>query len=388
MGCGSRVVVRKLSVSERLLHIVHTESSRGWGGQEIRVLTEAKGMIDRGHRVTLVAPAESRVTLVAAAMGIPVVTLPIARKRLSALWAMMRWLKRAGHDVDVINTHSSTDSWLAALACALLPGAPPIVRTRHVSSPIARNVQTRWLYQQAASHVVVTGEALRQQLQRDNGFSAESMTSVPTGIDLQRFSPLAGVNRKEERRRELDLSEGPCLGILATLRNWKGHAYLFEAFAQLADEFRDWQLLVVGDGPQRSNLEKLAIRLNLAQRIHFAGNRDDAERWFQAMDLFALPSYGDEGVPQSIMQAMATGLPVVSTPVGAIAEAVDEGGSGLLVEPRNAIALAAALRRFMVDPELREQFGVAGLARARERFGLDLMVDRMIHIFRAHARRR
>lgn len=375
-------------MSASSLHIVHTESSCGWGGQEIRVLTEARGMIARGHRVTLVAPAESRIAQVAPGMGIPVCTLPIARKRLPALWAMLRWLRRAGPDIDVINTHSSTDSWLVAVACALLPGAPPIVRTRHVSSPVARNAQTRWLYQRAASHVVVTGEALRRQLQRDNGFSAASMTSVPTGIDLQRFSPLADVDRKEVHRRELGLPAGPCLGILATLRNWKGHVYLFEAFAQLADEFPDWQLLVVGDGPQRDNLGKLAERLELVPRIHFAGNRDDAERWFQAMDLFALPSYGDEGVPQSIMQAMATGLPVVSTPVGAIAEAVDEGNTGLLVEPRNAVALAAALRRLMADRTLREQFGEAALARARERFGLDLMVDRMTHIFRAHARGR
>src|SRR5204862_440779 len=141
------------------LHIVHAESSCGWGGQEIRVLTEARGMIACGHRVTLLAPAESRIAQVATGMGIAVQPLPIDRKRLSGLWAMFRWMRRNSRNVDVINTHSSTDSWLVALACALLPGAPPIVRTRHVSSPIASNAQTRWLYQRAASHVVVTGEA-------------------------------------------------------------------------------------------------------------------------------------------------------------------------------------------------------------------------------------
>ncbi len=374
-------------MSERKLHIVHTESSCGWGGQEIRVLSEMRGMQERGHRVTLVTPPEARIATVAREMGLTVVTLPITRKRLPALWALWQWLRRESAGIDVLNTHSSTDSWLAAVACRLLPGAPPIVRTRHVSSPVSRNGQTRWLYQRAAAHVVVTGEALRTQLQRDNGFAAASMTSVPTGIDLARFVRLDPAARPAHVAA-LGLPPGPYLGILATLRNWKGHAYLFDAYAELAAEFPDWRLLVVGDGPQRHNLERRAGELGLAERIHFVGNRDDAERWFQAMDLFVLPSYGDEGVPQSIMQAMACGLPVVSTPVGAIAEAVDADRSGLLVAPRDAQALAAALRRLIAAPELRAQFAAAGWDKAQRQFGLARMVDRMEAIFRAHARPR
>ncbi|MCB4360177.1 glycosyltransferase family 4 protein [Quatrionicoccus australiensis] len=373
-------------MSERLLHIVHTESSCGWGGQEIRVLTEAKGMIGRGHRVTLVAPAESRIAQAAPAMGIPVVTLPIARKRLPALWAMLKWLLREGRGIDVINSHSSTDSWLVALACTLLPDAPPIVRTRHVSSPVNTSAQTRWLYQRAVAHVVTTGEALRQQLQRDNGFRADSMTSVPTGIDLARFTPLPADQVKAAHRAMLGLPAGPVLGILATLRNWKGHAYLLDAFASLASDFPEWSLLVVGDGPQRKNLEAQAARLALSERVRFVGNRDDPEQWFKAMDIFVLPSYGDEGVPQSIMQAMASALPVISTPVGAIPEVVEPDLTGLLVATRDSLAIAAALRCLMCDERLREGLGQTGRTRAQARFGIDNMLDRMETIFRAHAR--
>ena len=105
------------------------------------------------------------------------------------------------------------------------------------------------------------------------------------------------------------------------------------------------------------------------------------------MDLFTLPSYGDEGVPQSIMQAMACGLPVVSTPVGAIGEAVDRDVTGLLIPPRDSAQLAAALHRLMADDGLRQSFGEAGWQRAQKRFGLENMVDRMQSIFRAHARK-
>lgn len=362
------------------LAIIHTESSCGWGGQEIRILTEAAGMLRRGHRVVLLCPPESNIFRAAGERGIPVVGLPIARKRLPGIFALRRWLAAEGRHYDIINTHSSTDAWLAALATRLLHGAPAMVRTRHVSSQIRNNRPTRWLYTQATRHIVTTGEALRQQLHRDNGFDLARMTSIPTGIDLSWFSPADRI----DSRRKLGLAERPTLGILGTLRNWKGHVYLFQAFAELRRTFPDWQLLVIGDGPQRQNLQRLATELQIQDQVMFAGNRDDVPDWLNCLDVFALPSYGEEGVPQSIMQAMACGVPVVSTPVGAIGELVRHDETGLVVEPRQAAALAEALARLMRDPTLRATLAAAGLRLARERCGLDIMLDRMEEVFRQH----
>lgn len=373
-------------MDRRRLHIVHTESSCGWGGQEIRILTEAQGLQKRGHRLSLLTPEGACIAESARQRGIAVIEVPIRKKRLSGLIRMAAWLQRHKNSIDIINTHSSTDTWLTALAAQIIPGAPPILRTRHVSSPVNRSRQTAWLYQRAVSHVVVTGEAIRQQLHRDNGFALESMTSVPTGIDLNRFSPLPSEQGKIEQRLKLGLPVGPIVGIVATLRNWKGHAYLLEAFAALAHSFPDWTLLVVGDGPQRTNLERKATELEIKHRIFFVGNRDDVPEWLRAMDIFALPSYGDEGVPQGIMQAMACGLPVISTPVGAIGEAVIDGATGILVTPRDSAALAEALAGLMTDERRRLDFGAAGLARARQRFGIDLMLDRMESLFFTYAR--
>jgi len=92
----------------------------------------------------------------------------------------------------VINTHSSTDAWLVAVACATLPRMPAVVRTRHVSTPVNNSTTTRWLYTRATAHLVVTGEALKAQLVRDNGYDPARITSVRTGIDLARFRPLDG----------------------------------------------------------------------------------------------------------------------------------------------------------------------------------------------------
>lgn len=363
----------------RPLAIVHTENSCGWGGQEIRILSEARGFLDRGHRITLIAPPEAPIAPAADALGIPVVRLPIGRKRLPGLLALRDWIGDHHGGIDVVNTHSSTDSWLVAAACATLRGAPPIVRTRHVSTTVRNRPTTRWLYARATAHVVTTGEALRVQLARDNGVPLARMTSVPTGIDLDRFVP--GI--AAAARGALGLPDRPLLGIVSTLRDWKGHDYLFEALAADRARWSGWQVVVVGDGPYRDRLDAHLARLGMADAVRFAGQQHDVVPWLQAMDLFTLPSYGEEGVPQAIMQAMACALPVVTTTVGAIREAVEDGVTGVVVAPRSAAELGSALARLRDDAPLRARLGAAGRARAVERFGIAAMLDRMEAVFRA-----
>jgi glycosyltransferase involved in cell wall biosynthesis len=369
-------------MSERpALRILHTEASLGWGGQEIRVLTEARGVARLGHRVVLAAPREARICQQAASYGVEAVALPIGRKRLGGLLALRRYL--AAERFDVVNCHSSTDSWLAALACATLDARPALVRTRHISASLPRNAATRWLYARATDRIVTTGERLRRQVVAETGAPEARITSIPTGIDLERFSP--GDARAARASLGLPL-EGPIVGIVATLRSWKGHRYLFRALAGL--ERRDAMLLVVGDGPQRGALEALARELGLGARIRFAGNQADVAPWMRAMDIFCLPSYANEGVPQALMQAMACGLPVVTTPVGSIDEIVTDGESGVMVPPSDERALRSALEDLLGDPGRRSALAGRALQVARERFGEARMVERMVEVFRDAARAR
>ena len=360
------------------MRILHTESSIGWGGQELRILTEAQGMLARGHEVMLLSAPSADIYPAAKARNIPVVALPIEKKRPRALLAMRRWLAAHRGRFDVINTHSSTDSWLVALARATLRDLPPVVRTRHVSTRVNNNRGTRWLYQRACAHIVTAGEALRAQLARENGFALERMTSVPTGIDLERYRPLD----RAAARREVGMDQRHALGIVATLRDWKGHDYLLDAWARLARRFPDWQLIVIGEGPQRARLEGRVAAEGLASSVRFVGNQDNVPVWLNSLELFTLPSYGDEGVPQAIMQAMACGLAVVATPVGAIEEAVQRGRTGLIVPPRDAPALAAALAALMEDPARRTAMGRAGREYAEAHFGINRMLDQMEAVFR------
>ncbi|MEO5675981.1 MAG: glycosyltransferase family 4 protein [Usitatibacter sp.] len=357
------------------LRILHTEASLGWGGQEIRVLTEARGVRRLGHEVVLAAPPESRIFAEARHFGVETLALPIGAKRLRGLWALRRLL--AHRPFDVVNTHSSTDAWLAAIACTTLGRAPPTVRTRHISAPLPSNGATRWLYARASARVVTTGERLRQQVMREAAIDGARVVSIPTGIDLARFRP----GNRDAMRSALGLdAAAPLIGIVATLRSWKGHRYLLEALAAMTR--KDPVVVIVGDGPQRAALETLAAAPGLAGRVVFAGNQADVAPWLQALDIFCLPSYANEGVPQSLMQAMACGLPVVTTPVGSIEEIVSDGDTGVLVPPEDAARLREAIERLLPDAGLRAALGRRAAQVARERFGEEHMVERMVAVFR------
>jgi len=361
------------------LKILHTEASRGWGGQEIRILNETAGMMQRGHEVMIACTPESNIAREASARGIEVVELPLEKPSLSGVMALRRWLQ--AHPVDVINTHSSADSWLAAGATRFWRKRPGIVRTRHISAPVAKHWLARWLYQSATDHVVTTGERLRQTLINDNGMDPGHVTSIPTGIDVQHFAP----GDRARARSGLGLpAEGMIVGIVATLRSWKGHAYLLEAFAERAQD--NAYLLIVGNGPQREHLKQRIDELGIRRKVIMPGNQSDVLPWLQSMDVFALPSYANEGVPQGLMQAMACELPVISTPVGSIDELVAADETGLMVEPKNAAALASALSRLLEDADLRRQLGRAGRQRVEQAYTDCLMLERMQAVFEKVAR--
>ena len=362
------------------LAIVHTESSLGWGGQEIRILSEAQGFIRRGHNVKLLCPPQARIFGEAAAWGVPAVALPIGRKRPSALKALLAWLQQ--NRPHVVSSHSSTDTWLAALALLVLGRPCPLVRTRHISAPVPRNALSRWLYTRATARIVTAGEALKKELIERNGFPPQRIDSVPTGIDVRRYQP----GDKAAARAALKLPQDMKLvGIVATLRSWKGHRFLVEAVAGLPQSVG---LVIVGDGPQREALEALIDREGMRTRTWLAGNQRDVLPWLHALDAFALPSYANEGVPQALVQAMLTGLACVTTQAGSIAEVALPGATALVVPPQDAQALRSALARLLEDEVLAKRLGDAARAHCSEHFSYEMMLDKMEMIYRQVSGRR
>jgi glycosyltransferase involved in cell wall biosynthesis len=357
------------------MKIVHTEASLGFGGQEMRILNEAQGLQQRGHQVTLLCPKHAEIYAIAKNRGLKVVDLPIGKKKLIGLWQLYRWLLI--NKPDVVNTHSSTDSWLTALASIFLPSPPAVVRTRHISAAISQSRLSRWLYTKASKHIVTTGENLRQTLIEVNSYPADQITSIRTGIDLNRFKP----SDKQIARLTLDLdSTKTIIGIVATLRSWKGHRYLLEAFAKLPNQ-QQLQLVMVGDGPQWEALQTQVNSLGLADRVIFAGRQSNVETWLQALDIFCLPSYANEGVPQALMQSQACGIPAITTLVGSIDEAVIPNQTALIIDPEDSQAITDALTVLINDLPLRQQMGSQAYRFAEQRFSDTAMLDAMERVF-------
>lgn len=356
--------------------ILHTESSTGWGGQEIRIITEAAGMMKRGHRMMLACQPGSVISKRAPEQGIETFVMRLGGALDIAGIRRLRALMRK-QKVDIVNTHSSKDSWCAGLA-AKLAGSVKVVRTRHLSIPIKKNFDSKLLYGTLPDAVVTTGEALREHVIEQVNLPADRVVSIPTGIDLEKFDP----NRADGSavRSELGIAPGvPLIGTVGMLRRMKGHAYFIEAVARIVKRYPRARFLIVGDIAFASSIkERLSAQMNdlgIADRIIMTGYREDIPEIMAALDIFVLASISNEGVPQVVNQALAMRKPVVATDVGGVQEQVIDGLTGLLVEKENSEQLAQAVIKLLADRDRARQMGENGRKLVEERFSSDVMLD-------------
>ncbi len=351
--------------------ILHTESSTGWGGQEVRILTEAGWLHEEGWRPALAGQPRSPILAEAARRGIDVV--PVTMRGpwdLAAVATLAAVVTR--RRVALIHTHSSVDAWLGGMAARL--SRIPVVRSRHVSIPI----RARWnpVYAFLADRVVTSGEAIRRMV-LDAGVPPAKVVAIPAGVDLDAFGPGPGGDRL---RVELGLS-GPVIGSVAMFRGSKGHQHLIEAFDRVRRELPTAHLLLVGDGPRRPEIERLARDRGLSGTVHFTGFRPDVPDLLRALDCFTLASTKTEGVPQSLLQAFATEVPVVASAVGGIPEVVVDHVTGILVTPGDPAALARGLLATLREPEAARRRTKAARQLVETRFSRALAIRRVIAVY-------
>ncbi len=358
------------SLPQRTYTILHTESSLGWGGQERRVLAEAEAMQRRGHRLLLACDPRGELYRRAQGRGFHIAPLACGGYlRNLVAWLRLRRLLHV-YKVDILNTHSSLDSWIGALAWRSLRKRPGLVRTRHLSTQVHDNLPTRWLYR-APGAIITTGESTRDLLSRHLGVPEQRIFSIPTGVSLEEFAPR---EKSPELLARLQLPAAAFIfGTVAVLRSWKGHLYLLEALQKIVRRGDAAFLVVVGEGPYRVVIEDRVRELGLEAWVRLVGYQEEVAPWFALMDAVVLASYANEGVPQALLQAMAMGKALVGAAVGGIPEVVIEDETGLLVPPRDAAALARALGLLMEDAGHRRELGQRGREFVAARFGLPQM---------------
>lgn len=351
--------------------VLHVESSPGLGGQEMRTLSEARWTAERGWRVLLAGQPDGRFVGRAREAGLEVVSVRMRGARdLRAVRALARLIRR--ERVSIVHTHSSVDAWVGGLAARV--AGVPVVRTRHVSIRIRRrwNPVYRWL----ADRVITSGEAIRR-LVVESGVDPRRVVAIPAGVDLGEFG---GAGDGDGVRERLGLSR-PVIGSVAMFRGSKGHAHLIDAFAMVHARHPSARLLLVGDGIRRPWVEGLARERGLGEAVVFTGFRADVPDLLRSMDCFVLASTRTEGVPQSLLQAFAAGVPAVASAIGGIPEVVRDGETGVLVQPEDAAALARAIESVLGDPA-----GAAARARTarklvEERFSHDAAVSRLLALY-------
>jgi glycosyltransferase involved in cell wall biosynthesis len=352
--------------------VLHAESSRGLGGQEIRTLAEVRWLLGHGWGALIACQPDSRLFAEAEASAIPVEAVPMSSAIDAGAIVRLRRLMR-DRRVDLVHTHSSVDSWLAGIAAKSL--GRPVVRTRHVSIPIRRR---RAMVYRLADRIITSGESVRS-IVIAAGIAPDRVVSISAGVDGDRFH--AGVSGARVRA-ELGLGQAPVVGLVANVRGSKGHNVFLEAARTVLATAPDTRFLVVGDGVGFDEVARRVRDMGLDRSVRLTGFRRDIPEVMAALDVLVLPSIRSEAIPQVIPQALAVGTPVVASTVGGSPELIRDGENGRLVPPGDARALAEAILALLREPERARAMARAGQALVRERYTIDATMARTTGVYR------
>ncbi len=388
-----------MSVSAAPLRILHTNMLRGWGGQSNRILSESLAVMRHAPEchLALAVPRGCELARRAREAGIKAVHDDFAFRgpghpvTFFRDVARMRALLRA-ESWDILHLHGSPDSWTAlfALRAPLLgqsggAGRPVVIRTRHNVFPIAAHPLNAWLYGRAIDGLIVISRAAEEQCRSISFLRKKPIARIPDVVDLARFHPAADpVETRRRVRAALDTPEdAPVVLFAGRMRPEKAPDQLLRALPALRRMVPGARVWLAGDGSHRAQYERLARELGVMDEgvngskgekacnnansgnnveggcAQFLGFRTDVPDLMAAADVSCVPSRS-EGLGTAALEALACELPVVAARVGGLADAVEHGETGLLVDAADAGALARALAELLGDPERRRRMGAAG----------------------------
>ncbi len=275
--------------------------------------------------------------------------------------------------VDAVITVGAGDKMFWGRLAAKLAGVPVIGSALHSTGwPDGVGKLNRWLTRITDAFIAVA-DSHGQFMVDFERFPKSKVKVIRNGIDTQRFAPHAEM--RTEVRKELKLFENtPLVGIVAALRPEKNHPLFVEIAARTVEKLRNAHFLIIGDGPERANIEAAIASKGLEKKVHLLGSRSDTPRLLAALDCFLLTSH-NEANPVSILEALACQVPVVSTRVGSIAETVIDGQTGYTVEPGDADQATRRVLQLLLDTRHAEQLGKHGRELVEQTGSLASMVE-------------
>lgn len=342
------------------------------GGVERHVQLLVQGLAEQGFSMRALCPFESPFTSALRASGCPV---QIAMVEQSLEWrsllAASETIRR--QKVDLVHTHLFNATLLGAVAGAL--AGVPVVATIHGNTVLAEEVAVARL---TGAHLVTVCSAAYGMV-LSLGLGEDQVSLIPNAVDSRRYSP----ERDGQAFREsIGVPEGaPLVGMVSRLSSEKGPDLFVQAASVVAAARPDVHLVLVGDGPMRADLERQIEGLNLSSRFHLAGTVADTSQVYPALDVVCLPSRM-EGIPLTLLEAMASARPVVATSVGGIPELVEMGETGWLVAQGDMKAMAEKTLWLLDNPEQAVAMGRAGRRRVEESFDVRGQLARTAGLFR------
>ena len=304
-------------------------------------------------------------------------------------WSVSRRMAKdiRSRRLQIIHAHQYTPFFYSAVAARLSGVRPRVIFTEHGRHyPDVVSAKRRWLnrivFDRLADDINAVCEFSAASLSKQDGFRRDRIHVIPNGIDFPKYSRDVDV---AELRRRLGLDPARKYVIcVARFHPVKDHQTLIDAFARIAAGRPDVDLLLVGDGELRNNLMKQCRDLGLEARVRFLGIRDDVADLLRAADVFTLTSVS-EAASITLLEAMATGLPVVVTAVGGNPEIVRDGIDGLLAPRKDAGSIGEALGKLLDDPAFARRLGASAAARANDEYRLDRTVDKYYELYAMQA---
>jgi glycosyltransferase involved in cell wall biosynthesis len=350
--------------------ILHTESSNGWGGQEIRILKEAIGLRSRGHEIIFAVVRGGKLVDQAKKAGFTVYEMEFHRsKAFSALCALLKIIRK--HKINVVNTHSSWDSWLGGIAGKI--ARCKVIRTRHLSTAVRGGLNAFLLYRCLADFIVTTSSGIIPKIAELARMPVSRFKCIPTGVEPFQID----CQKVQEFRDKLGVKKDDILvGTVCVVRSWKGIQDLIEA-ARLLKGHPHLKWVVVGGG----YLENFRHLVDASTPLVFTGHMDDPYTALASLDIFTLLSTAHEGISQASLQAAYLKKPLVTTTVGGLPEVCLDGVTGILVPPSSPEKVAEAVLRLASNPQLRMAYGDEASKLVEDKFTMQHTLDQMEQVF-------
>lgn len=347
------------------------------GGITSYLLTLSKGLIREGHRVYMVSSGGNQQDDFSYAgvehLFVDIHTSSELNLRLyGALPKIRRYILEK--NIHVIHAHTRVTQVLGWLLQKMTGRSYMSTCHGFFKPRLGRRMFTGW-----GRAVVAISQPVQEHLINDFKMKPEKVFLIPNGIEVHKFSVYREDSRKEKRRL-FNLEGYQIVGIIARLADVKGHEVLIEAMTRVIRKKPQTKLLIVGEGKEEENLKHLVNKLRLNDSVYFYAVVNKTAEFMEIFDVFVMPSL-DEGLGLSVLEAQASGLPVVASSVGGLKTIIEHGKTGLLVPPGDSEALADAIEDLLNHPQQAAAMGRTARAFVEKNFSSEMMVGKTIGIY-------